>query len=118
MIKKKITVVDCDNFFVSCERSVDESLLGKPVCVMGNNDSCVVARSNEAKKLGLPMGYPYFKAKDEFPTVIYLSGNHALYKKISKDVFKILKSYTPDIEQYSIDEGFFEISQIKLKIVN
>lgn len=117
MIKKKIAVVDCDNFFVSCERSVDESLLGKPVCVMGNNDSCVVARSNEAKKLGLPMGYPYFKAKDEFPTVIYLSGNHELYKKISRAVFEILRNYTPDIEQYSIDEGFFEISQIQ-KLMN
>lgn len=117
MVKKKIAVVDCDNFFVSCERSLDERLLNKPVCVMGNNDSCVIARSNEAKKLGLPMGYPYFKAKDEFPSVIYLSGNHSLYKKISKDVFKILRSYTPDIEQYSIDEGFFEISQIQ-KMMN
>ena len=113
MFKSKIAVVDCDNFFVSCERSQDESFLGKPVCVMGNNDSCVVARSNEAKKLGLPMGYPYFKAKDEFPSVIYLSGNHSLYKKISRQVFDILRTYTPDVEQYSIDEGFFDVSKIR-----
>ena len=84
MQKERIVVVDCDNFFVSCERSQDESLVGKAVCVMGNNDGCVVARSNEAKKMGLPMGYPYFKAKKEYPNIIYLSGNHSLYKKISR----------------------------------
>ena len=69
MQKERIAVVDCDNFFVSCERSQDESLMGKAVCVMGNNDGCVIARSNEAKKLGLPMGYPYFKAKLNFLTL-------------------------------------------------
>ncbi|MBO5948760.1 hypothetical protein J6Q66_07990 [bacterium] len=113
MKKNRIAVVDCDNFFVSCERAIDESLQGKAVCVLGNNESCIVARSNEAKKLGVPMGYPYFKAIKEYPNVIYIAGNHILYKQTSKKVFELLKTYTPDIEQYSIDEGFFDISKIR-----
>ena len=113
MEKTRIAVVDCDNFFVSCERAIDSTLQGKPVCVLSNNESCVVARSNEAKKMGLPMGYPFFKAIKEYPDVIYLAGNHVLYKDISKKVFELLKTYTPDIEQYSIDEGFFDISKIR-----
>ena len=113
MEKTRIAVVDCDNFFVSCERAIDESLQGKAVCVLSNNESCVVARSNEAKKLGIPMGYPYFKAIKEYPNIIYLAGNHTLYKNTSKKVFEILRNYTPDIEQYSIDEGFFDISKIR-----
>lgn len=117
MEKTRIAVVDCDNFFVSCERVVDISLQDKPVCVLGNNESCIVARSNEAKKLGVPMGYPYFKAIKEYPNAIYIPGNHTLYKKMSHEVFKILKTYTPDIEQYSIDEGFFDISKIR-KMLN
>ena len=93
-------LIDCNNFFVSCERIFNPKLIKKPVVVLSNNDGCVVARSNEAKKLGIPMGAPYFKYKQFFllHDVIALSGNHDLYIDISKRVFQIVEEFNFPIE--------------------
>mgnify|MGYP001805824445 CR=1 FL=1 len=108
-----IALVDCDSFFVSCEQSLDENLREKPVCVLSNNDGCVVARSKEAKKLGITMGMPYFMAKKQFPEAIYVSGNLSLYKDFSRKVMAILRDFSPSVEVYSIDEAFVELSGLK-----
>jgi len=109
----EIALVDCDSFFVSCEQMVKPSLLNKPVCVTSNNNGCVVARSKEAKSLGIKMGMPVFMAKKEFPQAIYLSGNMALYGDVSERVMKTLKEYSPLIEIYSIDEAFVDLTGLK-----
>ena len=108
-----IGLVDCDSFFVSCEQSVDKKLKMKPVCVLSNRDGCVVARSKEAKKLGITMGMPYFMAKREFPQAVYLSGNHALYGEISHKVMDILREFSPTVDVYSIDEAFVDFSGLE-----
>jgi len=105
-----IVLIDCNNFFVSCEELYDPALKGKPVCVLGNNDGCVVARSNPAKDLGIAMGMPYFIAKKKFPNAIYLSGNLSKYKEISKKIMAKLSDFTPNVEVYSIDEAFLDIT--------
>ena len=105
-----IALVDCNNFFVSCERLLKPELIGKPVCVLSNNDGCVVSRSNEAKKLGLKMGAPYFIVKNQFKNVTFLSGNLPFYCEISKRVMDKLYDYTPDVEIYSIDEVFLDLT--------
>ncbi len=107
-----IALVDCNNFFVSCERLLKPELTGKPVCVLSNNDGCVVSRSNEAKKLGLKMGAPYFIVKNQFKNVTFLSGNLPFYCEISKRVMDKLFDYTPDVEIYSIDEAFLDLTGI------
>lgn len=105
-----IVLVDCNNFFVSCEELFDPSLKGKPVCVLSNNDGCVVARSNPAKDLGITMGMPYFIAKQKYKNAIYLSGNHARYREISKRIMQKLYDFSPNVEIYSIDEAFIDIT--------
>ncbi|MCD8024101.1 MAG: hypothetical protein LUE64_01035, partial [Candidatus Gastranaerophilales bacterium] len=105
-----ILLVDCNNFFVSCEQLFNPALKSKPVCVLSNNDGCIVARSNEAKDLGVPMGLPYFMAKKKFKNVAYLSGNLSKYSKISKKIMAKLGEYTPCVEVYSIDEAFLDMS--------
>ena len=105
-----IALIDCNNFFASCEVLFDPTLAGKPVCVLSNNDGCVVARSNEAKALGVKMGMPYFMAKKQFRGVTYLSGNYARYSEISKRIMTKLYDYTPSVEVYSIDEAFLDLS--------
>ena len=109
----EIALVDCNNFFVSCEQLMNPALKNKAVCVLSNNDGCIIARSKEAKEMGIPMGYPLFKAKREFKNVIYISRNFSLYHDISKRVITKLMSYTPDIEQYSIDEAFLDLTGLK-----
>lgn len=109
----EIALVDCDSFFVSCEQLINPSLLNKPVCVMSNNDGCVVARSREAKAIGIKMGMPVFMAKKEFPQAIYLSGNMSLYGDVSERVMKTLKEYSPLIEVYSIDEAFVDLTGLR-----
>lgn len=109
----EIALVDCDSFFVSCEQLVNPSLLNKPVCVASNNDGCVVARSKEAKALGIKMGMPVFMAKKEFPQAVYLSGNMSLYGEISERVMRSLKEYSPLIEIYSIDEAFIDLTGLR-----
>ena len=108
-----IALVDCNNFFASCETLFNPELRGKPVCVLSNNDGCIVARSNEAKALGVKMGMPYFMAKKQFKNIIYISGNLERYTKISKKVTKKLYDYTPIVEVYSIDEAFLDLNGTK-----
>jgi len=101
-------LADCNNFYASCERVFNPSLIGKPVIVLSNNDGCVIARSNEAKALGIKMGEPAFKIKDtiERYNVAVFSSNYTLYGDMSQRVMNTLASFTPDIEIYSIDEAF------------
>ncbi|MBW6458339.1 MAG: Y-family DNA polymerase [FCB group bacterium] len=108
-----IALVDCNNFYASCERVFDPSLNGKPVVVLSNNDGCVIARSNEAKALGIPMGAPVFQYRRliEAEKVQVFSTNFTLYGDMSRRVMSILSEYAKDIEIYSIDEAFVELGQ-------
>ncbi len=103
-------LVDCNNFYVSCERVFRPDLNNKPVVVLSNNDGCVIARSNEAKKMGIPMGAPAFEYKHLFNkyNVVVFSSNYALYGDMSTRVMNILRSFTSGIEIYSIDEAFLK----------
>lgn len=105
-------LVDCNNFYASCQRVFEPHLIGKPVVILSNNDGCVIARSNEAKALGVPMGAPAFEYKKLFEdnNVFVYSSNYALYGDMSSRVMNILATYTPDIEIYSIDEAFLKFS--------
>lgn len=107
-----IALVDCNNFYVSCERVFDPSLCGKPVVVLSNNDGCVIARSNEAKLLGIGMGDPWHLNKRRFASdgVVVRSSNYALYGDMSRRVMNILASSSPQIEIYSIDEAFLGLA--------
>lgn len=107
-------LVDCNNFYVSCERVFNPTLLYRPVVVLSNNDGCVVARSNEAKKLGIPMGVPLFKCQQIINKnkVAVLSSNYALYGDMSARVMRILQASLPDVEVYSIDEAFLKLDNI------
>jgi DNA polymerase V len=101
-------MVDCNNFYVSCERVFDAALEGRPVVVLSNNDSCVIARSNEAKALEIEIGDPVFKRKEFFARhgVRIFSSNYALYGDMSARVMQVLARFSPDVERYSIDEAF------------
>ena len=103
-------LVDCNNFYASCERVFNPNLQGQPVAILSNNDGCVIARSDEAKDLGLPMGAPAFKYKSFFKAnkVHVFSSNDPLYGDMSSRVMKILEQFTPDVEVYSIDEAFLQ----------
>ena len=105
-------LADCNNFFVSCERLFRPDLNGRPVIVLSNNDGCAIARSNEAKALGITMGAPYFKIRDivERHNVAVFSGNHSLYGDISRRVRMTLAEFVPHIEAYSIDEAFLDLT--------
>ncbi len=105
-------LVDCNNFYVSCERVFNPKLAGKPVIVLGNNDGIVVARSNEAKTLGIPMGVPAFKYRDLIRRhdVQTFSSNYALYGDMSNRVMETLQQFSPEVEVYSIDEAFLSLS--------
>lgn len=111
MKKTVFALVDCDNFFVSCERVFRPDLWRKPVTVLSNNDGCIVARSNEVKAMGIPMGIPYFKVKDDLKKndVSIFSANFSLYGDFSQRVVEILKGVSAHIEVYSVDESFLEI---------
>ena len=109
-MKNVIALVDCDSFFVACEQVINPELTGLPVCVLSNNDGCVISRSREAKQTGVKMGMPYFMAKKEFPEVIYLSGNKDVYCEISEKVMNKLRTYSPYVEVYSIDEAFIDLT--------
>lgn len=105
---KAFALVDCNNFYVSCERVFSPGLENRPVVVLSNNDGCAVARSNEVKALGVPMGAPWFKLKDlaRQHGIVALSSNYTLYADMSNRVMNILRDFSPHIEVYSIDEGF------------
>lgn len=108
-------LVDCNNFYVSCERVFNPSLNGQPVVVLSNNDGCFIARSNEAKALGLPMGGPAFKFKEILKRhqVMVYSANFALYGDMSSRVMTTLADLAPEIEIYSIDEAFLDMTGFK-----
>ena len=103
-------LVDCNNFYASCERVFNPKLDKKPIVILSNNDGCVISRSNEAKALGIPMGAPAFKYDPIFKKnkVYVFSSNFPLYGDMSNRVMSILSKYTPNIEIYSIDEAFLE----------
>jgi len=105
-------LVDCNNFYASCERVFNPALNNKPVVVLSNNDGCVIARSNEAKALGIPMGAPAFEFIKTFEqhNIHVFSSNYALYGDMSSRVMKLLSEFTPEIEIYSIDEAFLKFS--------
>ena len=109
---KKIALVDCNSFYVSCERLFNPKIRRKPVVVLSNNDGCIISRSNEAKALGIKMGEPYFKAKDIIikNNVQVFSSNYSLYGDLSRRVMRTLKRFNSDIEIYSIDEAFIDLS--------
>jgi DNA polymerase V len=109
---KKIALIDCNSFYVSCERLFNPKIRKKPVVVLSNNDGCIVSRSNEAKTLGIKMGEPYFKAKDIIVknNVYVFSSNYSLYGDLSRRVMRTLKRFNSDTEVYSIDEAFIDLS--------
>jgi DNA polymerase V len=107
-------LLDCNNFYVSGERLFQPALLGKPVVVLSNNDGCVIARSDEAKALGIPMGLPAFQLADlvqEHPIEVY-SSNYTLYGDLSARVMMTLTQWAPAVEVYSIDEAFLDFTGI------
>ncbi|MBW2651057.1 MAG: Y-family DNA polymerase [Deltaproteobacteria bacterium] len=108
-------LVDCNNFYVSCERVFNPGLIGKPAVVLSNNDGCVIARSNEAKSIGIQMGIPVFKIRDMIKAhkVHVYSSNYALYGDMSQRIIEILSDFTPDVETYSIDEAFLDLPGFK-----
>ena len=110
-----IGVVDCNNFFVSCERVFAPKLIGRPAVVLSSNDGCVVARSNEAKAMGIAMGIPFFKVKGlvESGQLCALSSNYALYGDMSRRVMSVIRRHVPEMEQYSIDECFIVLPEIE-----
>lgn len=114
--KNRIALIDCNNFFVSCERVFRPELRQKPVVVLSNNDACVVARSNEAKALDIPMGVPLFKVKTivKQHDVKLFSANFSLYGDISERIVQLLREVCPLIEVYSIDESFLDISHLPI----
>ena len=112
MNSRIIALVDCNNFYVSCERVFNPKLANRPVVVLSNNDGCAVSRSNEVKALGVKMGTPWFKLKDlaRQEGIIACSSNYALYADMSNRVMSILTQYSPCQEVYSIDECFLDLS--------
>ena len=108
-----IGLADCNNFYCSCERVFRPDLIGKPVVVLSNNDGCVIARSEEAKELGYKMGDPFYQVKEKLEAegVAIFSSNYTLYGSLSNRVMSMLSHYSPHIDQYSIDESFFDVDQ-------
>jgi DNA polymerase V len=115
-MKPTYALVDCNNFFVSCERLFRPELEGRPVVVLSSNDGCAVSRSQEAKDLGIPMGAPHFKFRDFFRQhgVVAFSANFELYGDISERITNLLASITPRIEVYSVDESFLDLSELHI----
>ena len=109
---KKIALLDCNSFYVSCERLFNPKIRNKPVVVLSSNDGCIISRSNEAKALGIKMGEPYFKAKNIIVknNVHVFSSNYSLYGDLSRRVMRTLKRFNSEIEIYSIDEAFLDLS--------
>lgn len=107
-----IALVDCNNFYASCERVFDPSLKGRPIVVLSNNDGCAIARSEEAKALGIEMGTPAFMIQEVLKdkNVAVFSSNYTLYGSMSERVVKIIKTFVPKVEVYSIDEAFLDLT--------
>ena len=114
--RRVIALVDCNSFYVSCERLFRPDLKRAPVVVLSNNDGCIISRSTEAKQAGIKMGEPLFKAKyliDKYKVKVF-SSNYELYGDLSRRVMKVLKNFSPDIEFYSIDEAFLDLTNIQI----
>ncbi|QCR21718.1 Y-family DNA polymerase [Pontibacter sp. SGAir0037] len=113
-MKKLYALVDCNNFYVSCERMFDPSLHNKPVVVLSNNDGCIISRSEEAKALGIPMGESAYKARQvlEQNNVRVFSSNYTLYGDMSRRVMNVLSHFSPDVEIYSVDEAFLNLTTL------
>jgi DNA polymerase V len=113
-MNRQIALVDCNNFYASCERVFNPALEGKPLVVLSNNDGCVIARSAEAKALGIQMGDLYFehKARMHKQGVQVFSSNYTLYGDMSERVMNTLYRFSPDLEVYSIDEAFLELTHL------
>lgn len=109
-------LVDCNNFYASCERVFQPQLNGKPIVILSNNDGCIISRSYEAKDLGIPMGAPEFKIRNELKqkNIHVFSSNYALYGDLSNRVMKILEAFTPNVEVYSIDEAFLNFDGMRI----
>lgn len=109
-------LVDCNNFYASCERVFQPQYIGKPIAVLSNNDGCIISRSDEAKALGIPMGAPEFKVRQllKEKNVTVFSSNYPLYGDLSNRVMQILNQFTPNIEIYSIDEAFLNFDGIEI----
>ncbi|WP_395064205.1 Y-family DNA polymerase [Flavobacterium sp.] len=109
-------LVDCNNFYASCERVFQPQYIGKPVVILSNNDGCVISRSNEAISVGVPMGAPEFKIRDliKEKNVKVFSSNYPLYGDLSNRVMKILEAFTPNLEIYSIDEAFLNFDGMSI----
>lgn len=107
-----IGIVDCNNFYASCERCFNPGLQDKAIVILSNNDGCIIVRSNEAKQLGLEMGTPLYQVRDllEEKKVAVFSSNYNLYGDMSRRVMGLLRKYTPDLTIYSIDEAFLDLS--------
>lgn len=116
-MNKIYALIDCNSFYASCEKVFDPSLENRPVVVLSNNDGCVIARSKEAKAVGIKMGEPAFRMADLIKknNVAVFSSNFALYGDMSWRVMKVLSKFTPDIEIYSIDEAFLDLSDLMIK---
>ena len=112
-----IALVDVNNFYAACERMFDPSLNGRPVIVLSNNDGCAIARSEEAKRLGIHMGTPVFMVQElaKEKDIAIFSSNYTLYGSMSARIMTILKSFAPAVEVYSIDEIFADLSTMKYK---
>ena len=114
MVRKHIiALVDCDSFFVSCEQAANPELKGKPVCVMSARGQCVISRSKEAKRLGIRMGMPYFQIEGQMKKAIFINANHELYSQMSQKVMSVLKTFSPKVEIYSIDEAFIDLTGLE-----
>ena len=115
MNNKVFALIDCNNFYVSCERVFNPKLVNKPVVVLSNNDGCIVSRSNEVKELGIPMGAPYFKHKRiiEKEGVYVFSSNYTFYGDMSRRVMRSLSELLPNLEVYSIDEAFVDLTEYR-----
>ena len=114
-----IALIDGNNFYVSCERVFQPELEGKPVVVLSNNDGCVVARSQEVRALGVPMGAPWFKLKDlaKQHGIIARSSNYTLYADMSQRMHTVIGQFAPEQEIYSIDETFLDLTGFKRDLV-
>lgn len=112
-----IALVDCNNFYVSCERTLDPSLNGRPVVVLSNNDGVVISRSNEAKALGIPMAAPVFQYNHIIAkhNVVSFSANFNLYMQLSEKVMAIVNDFSPEVEVYSVDEAFIDMTGLEWK---